>query len=269
MARQRRYHADHRRHGEQTHRRMNHARPARVSTGTGRRLLVTLAVALAVICSIAIFFKVRTVEVHGNAVYDSQTVEKASGISKGDNLLAVNKAAAAGKIKASLPYVEQVRVLRRLPDTIVLEVKESDAVFTVRSDAGQNWLMSFSGKLLEAVPTEEAEKHPAIVGFAVKAPETGKQAFSENADALSAALVLLEQLNGTGLAEKTSKVDASKPYDMVLWYTDQYEIRLGGTDQMDYKIKYLLAVLEQLTQYQTGTIDLTFDEEKVARFIPW
>ena len=240
-----------------------------VKSGVGRKLLMMLAVAAAVIFSVAIFFKVRTVEVQGNSVYDSQTVMDASGISAGDNLLAVNKAAVAGKLKAALPYVEQVRIARVLPDTIVLEVRESDAVFSVKADGGQNWLMSFSGRLLEQVTEETAQQHPSIVGFTVTGPEVGKQAMAENADALAAATSVLKQLQGTGIVEKVSKLDVSKPYDLILWYTDQYEIRLGGTDKMDYKVKYLLAVLEQLTDYQTGTIDLTFEQEKVARFIPW
>lgn len=249
--------------------RSRRANNVRVKTGIVGRLLTMLAVAAAVIFSVAIFFKVRTVEVQGNSVYDSQTVIEASGIAAGDNLLAVNKAAVAGKLKAALPYVEQVRIARVLPDTIVLEVVESDAVFTVQADGGQNWLMSFSGKLLEQVSAEQAGKHPAIQGFVVTNPEVGKQAAAENAEALAAALGILRQLQGTGLVDKASKLDVSKPYDMALWYTDQYEIRLGGADQLEYKIQYLLAVLEQLTQYQTGTIDLTFEEEKVARFIPW
>lgn len=229
-------------------------------------MLVIVAV---VIFSVAIFFKVHSVEVHGNSIYDSQTVAAASGLESGDNLLAVNKARVAGKIKAALPYVEQVRIARVLPDTIVLEVTESDAVFSVKSDSGQSWLMSFSGKLLEQVTGEAASKHPTVTGFTITNPEIGAQAKSQNVENLSAALTLLKELDGTGLATKVSKLDVSKPYDMVLWYTDQYEILLGGVEQVDYKIQYLLAVLQQLTQYQTGTIDLTFKEEKVARFIPW
>ena len=242
---------------------------APVRSGAGTRLLIMLTVVAVVIFSIAIFFRVQTVEVQGNSVYDSQTVIGASGLERGDNLLAVNKASVAGKIKAALPYVEQVRIARVLPDTIVLEVAESDAVFSVKSDSGENWLMSFSGKLLEQVTASAAAKHPSITGFAVSDPAPGEIAKSENAENLTAALTLLKELDGTGLAQKVSKLDASKPYDLILWHTDQYEIKLGGSDQMDYKIQYLLAVLEQLTQYQTGTIDLTFREEKVARFIPW
>lgn len=237
--------------------------------GTGSKLIVMLAVVAAVIFSVAIFFKVRAVEVSGNSIYDSQTVSQASGLEVGDNLLAVNKARVAGKIRAALPYVEQVRIARVLPDTIVLEITESDAVFSVKSDSGQNWLMSFSGRLLEQVTGDAATAHPAVTGFTVTQPETGAQAKSQNAENLSAALTVLKALDGTGLATKVSKLDVSKPYDTVLWYTDQYEVRLGGVEQMDYKIEYLLAVLQQLTQYQTGTIDLAFREEKVARFIPW
>ena len=250
-------------------RRRRRSKQYKIGTGSGSRFFIMLAVVAAVIFSVAIFFKVHTVEVRGNAVYDSQTVAAASGLEAGDNLLAINKAQVAGKIKAALPYVEQVRIARVMPDTVVLEVRESDAVFSVKSDDGQNWLMSFSGKVLEQVTNEAAEAHPTITGFALKAPEPGAVAKSENSENLTAALTLLNELGGTGLANKVSKLDASKPYHLVMWYADQYEILLGGTDQMDYKIQYLLAVLDELTQYQTGTIDLTFQEEKVARFIPW
>ena len=250
-------------------RRRRYRAPSGVSTGTFTRLFVMLAVAAAVIFSIAIFFKVNHVEVQGNSVYDAQTVMDASGLEPGDNLLAVNKAAVAGKIRAALPYVEQIRVARRLPDTIVLYVSESAAEFIVKAKDGTNWLMSTSGKILEQISNPGAAEHPSVEGLVLTEPKIGSQAVSETPENLSAALTLLAGLDGTGLLDKISRVDAAKPYDLVLWYTDQYEIRLGGTDQIEYKVQYLMAVLEQLTQYRTGTIDLTFKEEKVARFIPW
>ena len=48
-----------------------------------------------------------------------------------------------------------------------------------------------------------------------------------------------------------------------------YDVLLGGTDQLDYKVWYLQGVLEQLQPYQAGVIDLTFDQEGAARFSPW
>ena len=46
-------------------------------------------------------------------------------------------------------------------------------------------------------------------------------------------------------------------------------MQLGGTEEIDYKLQYLTAVLEQLEDYQTGVIDLTFDQERRAHFVPW
>ena len=59
-----------------------------------------------------------------------------------------------------------------------------------------------------------------------------------------------------------------KDYNIVVWYDDQYEIQLGGTEKLDYKVQYLLAILEQLSEYQAGTIDLTLTGDDVARFHP-
>lgn len=246
--------------------RRHRRRPRR--SGVGHRLLITLAVAAAVICGIALFFKVQNVVVKGNSVYDAAHVIEASGIEVGDNLLAIGKSAAAGRIQAALPYVEQVRIARVLPDTVVLEIKESGAVFSVKSEAGEQWLMSFSGKLLEKVTAAEGKKHPTLAGFTLQNPVPGEKAVTADGENLLAAQTVLTALDGSGLADKITAVDVTKTFDILLQYGDQFLVKLGGTDQMDYKIKYLSAVLEQLSQYQTGTIDLTFEEEKVARFIP-
>ena len=87
------------------------------------------------------------------------------------------------------------------------------------------------------------------------------------ADGLDAALQVIRQMEGTGLLEQVTKVDASKSYDLALWCEERLEIRLGGNEDLEYKIQYLQVILEDLEDYQTGTIDLTFDVERVARFI--
>jgi hypothetical protein len=80
---------------------------------------------------------------------------------------------------------------------------------------------------------------------------------------------VLSALDGTGITEHIASLDVTKDYDIVLWYGDQYEIRLGGTEQLDYKVQYLSAILGKLSDYQQGTIDLTLSgEEKTATFRP-
>lgn len=251
--------------------RRTHRRQAalRTDSGVGVRIVTLLIVVAACLLSLTIFFKVQSIQVRGNDLYDENTVIAASGVKQGDPLVTMNKSAIAGKVKAALPYVEQVRIARQLPGTVILEIRESKAVFSVQDAAGAYWLVSFSGRVLENVSEAVAQTHPLIVGVTLKNPAVGEDIVSDNTENLEAAKLLTAALEGTGVAKEATKLDVTKPYDIVLWYKDQYDVRFGGTDQLDYKVQYLLSVLDQLAEYQTGTIDLTFETEKVARFIPW
>lgn len=57
-------------------------------------------------------------------------------------------------------------------------------------------------------------------------------------------------------------------YELSFWYGDQYEVKLGNSENLPYKLAYLEKVLESLADYQTGTIDLSFSEGSEARFTP-
>lgn len=47
-------------------------------------------------------------------------------------------------------------------------------------------------------------------------------------------------------------VNVEKEYDMVVQYDDRYEIDLGSSDRLAYKVQYLQAILEQLSDFQAG-----------------
>ena len=323
----------------------------RPSSGVGSRLLIMAAIVAAVIFGVAIFFKVNTVEVQGNAIYSAEEIRSASGIQKGDNLFTLNKEAAAGSIKASLPYVETVSIIRFLPDKIVIEVKESDATFAVTTDTNTTWLINSVGKALEQIsdsapdsaltaeptapdaeaPVEEpveqpventdsenagedeaqqpsenpdsenagedeaqqpsdtagtagrdtaaeasaadnsaiqadGKRIPRILGVTVNSPTVGSVVTATNPASLNAALAVIAELDGTGLLDHIVSINTEKEYDIVLQYDGRYEIRLGGTEELSYKINYLTVILSKLSDFQAGVIDLTFSDSSEARF---
>ncbi len=321
----------------------------RPGSGVGSRLLIMAAIVAAVIFGVAIFFKVNTVEVQGNTIYSAEEIRSASGIQKGDNLFTLNKEAAAGSIKASLPYVETVSIIRFLPDKIVIEVKESDATFAVTTDTNTTWLINSVGKALEQIsdsapdstltaeptapdaeaPVEEPAEQPVentdsenagedeaqqpsenpdaasgeqtqqpsdtadtagrdtaaeasaadnsaiqadgkriprILGVTVNSPTVGSVVTATNPASLNAALAVIAELDGTGLLDHIVSINTEKEYDIVLQYDGRYEIRLGGTEELSYKIDYLTVILSKLSDFQAGVIDLTFSDSSEARF---
>ena len=226
------------------------------------KLLIMLAVVAAIVFGVAIFFKVNTIEVQGNSVYSADQIIEASQIQQGDNLLTV------GNIKAALPYVEDVSIARSLPDGIIIQVRESVISFAVMTDTNACWLIGPGGKALERIEPAAFNENPHINGLLISSPTAGDSVSSPTPTALAAALDVMKELDGTGLLEHIRVIDVEKEYDMTLWYDDRYEIKLGGTDEMAYKIRYLCSILDQLSEFQAGTIDLTQATQKRATFQP-
>lgn len=238
-------------------------------TGVLTKLLIMLAVVAAIVLGVAIFFRVHTVEVQGNTIYSKEQVVKASGVEAGDNLLMVNRAAVAGSIKARMPYVRDVSVSPMLPDTVVIQIKESDVAVLVQSDIGADWYVNSDGRIMGSSVEGFRGQVVELTGVTITAPKTGEQAAASEGQAenLHAALQVIRQMEGTGLIGQITALDAEKSFDLILYCGDRLDILLGGTEELEYKIQYLQVILEELEEYQKGTIDLTFDVERVARFI--
>lgn len=242
----------------------------RPSSGLLGRVLIMLAIVAAIVLGVAIFFRVNIVDVQGNVIYSADQVREASGVEVGDNLLTVNRAAINGNIQARMPYVQDVSVGLILPDTVVIQIKESEIAGLVQSDTGSNWYVNTEGRVLGSSVEDFRGQIVELKGFTITAPQAGADAVATEGqeESLDASLEVIRQMEGTGLIEQITAIDAAKSYDLLLYSGDRLEIMLGGTEQLDYKIQYLQVVLDGLEDYQTGIIDLTFDVEQVARFIP-
>ncbi len=229
------------------------------------RLLAMLMMVAALLVCAVIFFKVTDIQVTGCQLYTVEEVAGACGISLGDNLLLIRKPAAAARLKILLPYIENVRIGRALPGTVTIEVSESGAAFSVEAEDGTSWLINGSGKVLEEAGVSAAD-YPKLTGVILKEPEPGLQALTGQTSNLAAAQQLMELLGESDIVPQITEIDVSKTFDIVVWYGNQYEVHLGGTDRLDYKLRYLLSILDQLDSARGGVIDLTLEEKDVAVF---
>ena len=115
-------------------RRHSNRRRRRGSFGFLYKVLSVLAICVAIIAALTLFFRVSTIQVSGQQRYTDEQVQEASGIQIGDNLFLLNKYDAAGRIVETLPYIEDTRINRKLPSTLVIEVTECGAPLAVVQD---------------------------------------------------------------------------------------------------------------------------------------
>lgn len=264
-------------------------KPHRVyNTNFGFKFVIMLSVVAVIVLSMIIFFKVKHIEVvlptdetgQARSYYTAQEVAEASGINLDDNLLSLSKATAAARIYAALPYINEVQIKKQLPGTVVITFSEFDVTYGIQDERGNWWLMSREGRILEAADEETVRGHLTVTGMQIQVPETGdaiKPAATEGADMSEIAnkqtvvLQVIPALEKTSFVKQLDRVDVSTSYDLKLWWTGgRYEIRLGTTERLEYKLQYLQTILENGTiENRSGTIDLTFNEDDSAHFLPF
>ena len=244
-------------------------------------LATVAAVVLAVVFGMSIFFKTQQVTVSGAEKYSAWEIKEASGIQQGDALFGLSEAKISAKIRTKLPYVGDVRVGIKLPDTVNIEIVELDVVYAIADVSGQWWLMDANGRIVDTVDTANAKTYTHIAGVRIQSGEIGQQAVAaepapeedatagtgptvgtvppiSSAEKFSAAVQVLTALESCGVMGKVDSVDVSDPQTLQLSYAGRYQASLGDTSRLDYKISAMKASIQKMGEYQMGYLDVSF-----------
>lgn len=239
------------------------------------QLLTIVAVVLALLFGMSVFFKVKDVTVAGTNKYTAWDVRQASGIQDGENLMTISEARISSNIRAKLPYVDTVRVGIKLPDTVKIEIVELDIVYAVEADDGAWWLMRADGGIVEKVNHADAQLHTQVVGVKITQPEVGKpatayQPVSEETgedgqpipvtvdarEQLDTAISILQFLEDQSILGEVVSVDVTNVSDLQMWYGERFQIVLGDATQLGYKIQLVKTAIEEHMQtYDSGVLD--------------
>ena len=243
-------------------------------------MATVLAVVLAVVLVMSIFFKVGQVMVSGTEKYTPWEIKEAAGIQDGDALLSLSEAKITAKIQEKLPYVGDVRVGIKLPDTVNIEIVELQVVYAVEDSNGAWWLLDAFGRIVDSTDTAASKNHTRIEGVKIQSgaigeqaagyqPETGNSTQPSDqliatlppisaAEQFSAAVQILTGLEKNGVMGVVDTVNVSDPGALSLMYDNRYQVSLGDVSRMEYKIGAMKSSIAELGQYQSGYLDVSF-----------
>lgn len=251
------------------------------------RMATVLAVVLALIFGLSIFFKVDKVmvshgdmqysvgdvSVSGTVRYSAWEVMEASGIRQGENLLGLNKAQICGNIISKLPYVSTVRISTQLPDTVHIEITElsRQQLYVIQDDQGAWWLITKEGRVVRGCSAEYASEYTQILGVTLTEVTEGgyATAFEETsegtdlitvtgAEKLSIALAIAAALEENEISGMVASVDVSRTTLLEFWYEDRYQVQIGDGTNLSYKIHAAARAISQMEDYQSGVLDVSF-----------
>lgn len=241
-------------------------RRGRGSFGFLYKLLSVLVICGAIIAAMTLFFRVRDIAVTGQKRYTAEEIQEASGVEPGSNMYLLNKYDVVRAITRKLPYIEDIRISRKLPDTLLIEVRESGRPFALVQD-GSAWLVSGSGKIVEQLPEGEAGQYGLISGCQLLAPSVGSSLAlaTEYASQQASLLSLLKALEDAGLTENVDGIRLDDLSDLKMDYIGRFTVRMPYGADYGWELEKLTATLENeaIQSNMTGTIDLRLESDRV------
>ena len=228
------------------------------------KALAVLVTAVAILLAMSVFFKISKIEVVGAETYTEEEIVKASGIEVGENLFFVDRFEAASRIFAQLPYIDSVTVTRQLPNHIVITVSESAAVAVVDYE-GTLYAVNQNCKVISSVDEDAAEGLIRVRGITLQEPVAGSQLAAEKADVgkLEALTALLQEMYAREMTADVQDIDLSDVTSPAFTYLERFTVRVGENKDIGYKLGMLMSAVEQLSDYESGTFDLSVGNKRV------
>lgn len=232
--------------------------------GLGLFLLFCLSLSLYFFLNSA-FFNVREIEVSGCQTIDQKQIVQLSGLILGTNLMQINADEAIRKI-ALHPVIKSVRIHRRIPHTILIEVEERTPVALV---VGADSYLAVDNEGIYLRKGEDLLNEltlPVISGLTI--PENISPGANVTTDGLTAALALLKQMDESFL-KNVAEIKASSPYSLTFNMLQGVEVRFGEPEDVERKLRLLQELLfdngQVINDQTVEYIDLRYNSLPVIK----
>ena len=259
------------------------------------RRLTALALLLCVIgvgvyLTVTMLFKINTLEVavDGEVVqevggYSSAEILQALGVHAEENIFSFDPAEKAAALEKQFPLLENIRVERDYPNTVVVRTNAATAVYAMQTSSG--WLSLSAGlKILdqdsaqpdliilcggEPVSTTpgtqlEFETGPSgpSSGSAASDSAASSEAGPPTDKRLESLNTLLTALDSSELGADVTRIEFEDPEQMAFLYQGRISVLLGTLNELDYKLRLAKYVLlnedgKGCSPTDTGMLDLS------------
>ena len=265
------------------------------------RRLTALAMLLCVIgagvyLTVTMLFKISSIQVRtadgvvqAAGGYASDQILQALDVHLEENIFSFDPKAKAAALEKVFPMLEDIRVERDYPGTVVVQVTEAQPAWAMQTSSG--WLTLSAGlKILAAdktqpsgLPTlyggEPVSDQPGdVLSFETEAAaSSAESAASDSAASDSAASgtaepetdrrleslnTLLAALDAAGMSGDVTRIEFADVDEMTFLYQDRISVWLGTLNELEYKLKLAKHVLlnedgKGCAATDTGVLDFT------------
>lgn len=204
--------------------------------------LIILAITAITLFLLSSVFNIKKIDVVGNTKVTSEEIISSSEIKTGENMFKFLKLKARDNIKKN-PYIEEVKIKRKLNGTIEINISERVATYMLALEESQFAYINNQGYVLE-ISTDTIEK-PIILGYKTENIEEGIRLNLEDLKKLNHVIKIMKAAEEKGILEKVTSINIENNQDIILTMDDEGKvIHFGDEKNINDKFVKLIAVLE-------------------------
>lgn len=239
------------------------ARRRRIRRGIFMGVFAAVLIVTAFSVSAAVLFKIKAITVHapdGELPYEESQILAAFGHTVGENLFGFGLEGVQANITNALPYLENVKVERRLPDTVIITASPAVEQSTIESTYG--WAVCSEREKVLRIEAQPPEGLIRIDGARADSPLPGQQLKLTETDKQPILRALLEKTAAQGLVP-INEIDLTSTLEISILYQDRIRIVLGTENEMDYKLDWAWRMVtpgqteDSLGDAERGTLDVS------------
>ena len=219
-------------------------------------LFLTAAITLCV----GVLFKVADYEIKGTSIYTEEQILSVISLKKGTSMYSFDADEKEIATEKALPYLENVKIQRRLPSTLVITIKAAEEKYVIKDNNKNYTLLSKSLKILKSEIKEVPAGTVNIKGYTLAPTLAGDVAHSEEKGKDDRLRIVINAINKSGI-ENITEIDVGNVYETILKYGENLQIIIGTTGEIDYKLQMVMNTIEAtiadgtLTDITKGTLD--------------
>lgn len=220
-------------------------------------LLLLLATAAVCFCLFAPFFNLTEIAVSGNEKVAVDAIISHSLVAEGTNIFRINTKNAEAGIR-QLPYVDTVRVKRKLPSKLQITVTESVPKY-LAAFGEQYLLLDHAGKVLELLDDPSAYDLPLITGLDIKKAEPASKIGLDDAEKFDIIINNSKMLEDAQILSDVREINGADILNFEITLKSGLRVTFGKSDNMEYKMKLFREVLPQVDQTEGAYLNLLSD----------
>lgn len=226
-----------------------------------RKLLILTVLTVGVCAGIAFktsIFNIKNIKVTGQKNLTENQVLEISEYIKGENLFLFNSSDVLSKIKV-IPYVDEVNVKKKIPNTIVFDMKEKSAAYYAEKDK-EFCILSPDMQILDKVSELDIENVIEIDSFGESFGESGTY-LREVSERELGVLETIGKINNLDTVDKKiTRVDTSDLINIKV-YIGEIEVILGDDSDIIDKMEIAFDILNTSVnideaKFEKGYIDV-------------